>query len=64
MTGSSVGWWTARFQGVRQITLWHYVESEIEDRLVTRCGRQMHKQSKRGDLLTANSADDACKACR
>lgn len=37
-----IGQWCARFDGDRQLTLWHKVESEIADRMVTKCGREMH----------------------
>jgi hypothetical protein len=64
MTDSSIGWWTARFADTRQLTLWHLVQSEIEDRLITKCGRQMHKRTERGHLLTATLPETACLRCR
>lgn len=33
---SYIGWWGLRSRGK-----WHLVESEVTDRLVMRCGRQM-----------------------
>lgn len=34
---SYIGWWGFR----RHTTRWHFIESEVTDRLVMRCGRQM-----------------------
>ena len=36
MAQGLVGWWTMRPGGS-----WHLVESQIDDRLVTRCGREL-----------------------
>lgn len=36
MAQGLIGWWTMRPGGS-----WHYVESQVADRLVTRCGREM-----------------------
>jgi len=41
-----IGQWVRRGAGK-----WHYVESEIEDRAVTHCGRQMHDQTRNGFRL-------------
>jgi len=41
-----IGWWAKRRYGV-----WHLVESEIADRIVTRCGRQMAHTNTDGPLL-------------
>lgn len=37
MTRSLIGWWTQRPGGGH----WHLVESQVADRLVTRCGREL-----------------------
>lgn len=64
-----IGLWIARFTDkgdeTRQLTQWHLVESEIADRKVTHCGRQM------GDLpgtalapvVAPPSLDVTCKRC-
>ena len=62
---STIGLWVARFKGERQITLWHLIESEIEDRVVTNCGRQMTRRSQRGMLLVESAPGyDACHPCQ
>lgn len=42
---TEIGTWIARFvygaHATRRVTLWHMIESEIEDRKVTRCGREL-----------------------
>lgn len=61
---TTIGLWTARFAGERQVTLWHRVESEIADRLVTRCGRELPRRNDRGLLLTETDPGyDACAQC-
>lgn len=42
---SYIGWWLNRL-GQK----WHLVETEITDRLVTRCGRQMKLETRDGYL--------------
>lgn len=46
MTQSYIGWWANR-KGQR----WHLVESEITDRLVMHCGRQMTLSNADGRLV-------------
>lgn len=36
-----IGSYVVRFRGARALTMAHLVESEIADRKVTRCGRQL-----------------------
>lgn len=47
---------------------WHRVESQIEDRLVTRCGRQLRLTipGPYGDrsLISSSKLDPADRACR
>ena len=46
MADEFVGKWVRRIRGDRraQETRWHYVQSQIEDRVVTKCGRQMKQR--------------------
>ncbi len=44
---SYIGWWAFR----HGIESWHLVESEITDRLVMRCGRQMKLETAAGPLI-------------
>lgn len=48
--------------------LWHKVESEIEDRVVTACGRQMAGKDAAGrellrSIVGPDDFDDRCKTC-
>lgn len=55
---SNIGRWTRRITRPAigyGVTLWHYVDSEIEDRSVTRCGRQMKQVTAGGSLEFRNS---------
>lgn len=54
-----VGYWT------RRNGKWHLVESEITDRTVTRCGRQMKFVTKGGELQFASgvTGDERCEQC-
>lgn len=49
------------------LATWHQVESEITDRLVTHCGREMKLRTSRGDLELADvpllSRGRPCEAC-
>jgi|KBSSwiStaDraftv2_1062776.scaffolds.fasta_scaffold162781_3 hypothetical protein len=48
-------------------TISHYVESEIEDRAVTSCGRQMHRKSRGGHLFPATdpwAPINRCSSCK
>lgn len=69
-----IGWWVRRDfwrKGAQELvrsTRSHLVESEIADRFVTRCGRQMRrgatKSVYRGELaFTHGQPADACKRC-
>ena len=59
MSESYVGWWGKRRQGK-----WHLVESEVSDRLVMRCGRQMAKVNPHGPLsFEVQPSGEACEQC-
>lgn len=45
------------------VSLAHLVESEIADRKVTRCGREMHYRNKAGALRMAGPLDRECYRC-
>lgn len=56
---SYVGWWTRRPGRV-----WHLVESEITDRTVTRCGRQMRFETSAGALAFSQyPPGERCEQC-
>ena len=64
-----IGLWIARFadQGHgKRLTLWHLVESEIADRKVTRCGRQMAttEGTVLAPLVAPPSSTQACFWCQ
>ena len=63
MTSGPIGRWIHR----PGTTAWHQVESEIADRLVTHCGRQMRLRTSRGELEAADvplaSVAPACRLC-
>jgi hypothetical protein len=54
-----IGWWACR-RGK-----WHFVESEVTDRLVMRCGRQMKLETKGAALAFQQDAStlDCCEQC-
>jgi hypothetical protein len=55
---SYIGWW-ARRKGK-----WHLVESEVVDRLVTHCGRQLRLTTKSGPLtFLLGPTERVCKVC-
>lgn len=60
-----IGLWVARFGDEghgKRLTLWHLVESEIADRKVTRCGRQL--PTKEGTVLApVQSPPTSTQAC-
>lgn len=59
MSDDYIGWW-----GMRRGTKWHLVESEITDRLVTRCGRQMKMQTAGGAMkFEVQPSGEACEVC-
>jgi hypothetical protein len=47
-----------------RLTTWHVVESEVGDRVITRCGREMVRTLKRGHLEFAELAEPLCKQCQ
>jgi len=54
---SSIGFWVGRPD-----TKLHLVESEIADRVVTRCGREMRRLSGRLEL-TLGGSQPRCRQC-
>ena len=59
MSDSYIGWW-----GVRPRGRWHLVESEVTDRLVMRCGRQMSLETKGGVLsFEVSPSGERCEQC-
>lgn len=60
-----IGKWTRRARGY---TLWHFIESEIADRVVTTCGRQMRSFTQAGGLEYADEPHrlltPVCHNCR
>jgi hypothetical protein len=58
--GTWVARWVARFaygaHATRRVTRWHMIESEIEDRKVTRCGRELGDRDPNSSLLSPNSS--------
>lgn len=62
---TAVGLWAARLKGNRQVTAWHRIESEIASRYITKCGREMERETKRGNLFTAAFVSgQACTVCQ
>jgi len=58
-SSSLIGWW-----GVRSGGRWHFVESEVADRLIMRCGRQMRLETKGGILsFEVSPAGERCEQC-
>jgi hypothetical protein len=54
-----IGWWAMRRRGK-----WHLVESEVTDRLVMRCGRQMRMEATEGVLSFAvQPGGEGCEQC-
>lgn len=41
----------------------HLVESEVADRLVMSCGKEMHRVTSRGSMRSAGPADPYCMVC-
>lgn len=62
MTDSLIGQWVARFKDGNHVTRGHRVESEIVDRVITRCGRQMHRENAQGTLGIAGAVPP-CRRC-
>ncbi len=68
-----IGSWIARFahreSGSYRLTRWHYVESEIEDRAVTKCGRQLARNDTTSLITSAvvpgalPNVADRCRYC-
>lgn len=56
---SYIGWWASRPRRV-----WHLVESEVTDRLVMRCGRQMRLEASTGALsFESEAGGERCEQC-
>jgi hypothetical protein len=58
------GQWAARYDtnGTLQ-TKAHLIESEVADRAITNCGREMHRHNSTGKLRQADSLAAHCKTC-
>jgi len=55
---SYIGWWA------RRIGPWHLVQSEIADRVVLKCGREMRLETGRGKLtFLLEPSRDRCLQC-
>lgn len=55
---SYIGWWA------RRTGKWHLIESEVTDRMVTSCGRQLKLTTKSGPLtFLLVPRDGQCKVC-
>lgn len=59
------GQWCARYKDGHRLTKYHFIESEIADREVTRCGRQM--KTRAGTVMQIAIdipvGEDACEIC-
>jgi hypothetical protein len=59
MPDDYIGWWA-----VRPGTKWHLVESEVDERLMMRCGRQMRMQTSGGALsFQVTPTGERCEQC-
>lgn len=51
----------------RLVTKWHLVDSEVSDRIVTFCGREMKLKTRSGNIDFATEKDDTdtamCSLC-
>lgn len=55
---SYIGWWAKRHGS------WHFVQSEITDRLVMKCGRQMRLELPSGKLaFVLAPSGQRCQQC-
>jgi hypothetical protein len=68
MTDTKIGQWATR-RTIRDgwmMTLSHMVQSEIADRVVTKCGRQMPRKNSKGELVFTDfvSTYDRCRWCQ
>ena len=61
-----IGLWMSRLRGDRRLTLWHLVESTIEDRMVMRCGRQLGhiEGTVLAPLMAPPTSTEACYWCK
>jgi hypothetical protein len=64
-----IGTWAIRIEdwdgGSSIVGKAHFVESEIEDRVVTRCGRQLKRETERGNLVSDDWIDRVkCRTCK
>lgn len=59
------GQWAARFLDGQRTTRWHAIESEIADRSITYCGREMKHRTERGVLMVADIQQEGatCQVC-
>lgn len=58
-----IGQHLIRVRNGQSVGLAHMAESEIAERVVTHCGRQMAWRSRAGRLMTAGPADPGCSDC-
>ena len=59
------GSWVARYKGAEPISKAHLIESEIQDRVVTRCGRQMEPAiSEKGTTILWAPDVPQCVRCQ
>ena len=58
--------WVARYKGAEPISKAHLIESEIQDRVVTRCGRQMEPaiSSEKGTAILWAPDVPQCVRCQ
>ena len=59
----NVGRWFRRVSPSSVLTRWHLAESEIADRVITRCGREMHYHRDRHFEYVDQRPTDACYWC-
>lgn len=62
--GTLIGQFVQRYHAGKPTTRAHYVESEIAERVVTRCGRQMGKEMSSGVLFVVLDPEDRCRQCK
>ena len=59
MAADYIGWWAKR-KGP-----WHLVESEVTNRIVTRCGRQLRLETTKGPLVfEVTPSGEGCEQCQ
>jgi len=64
--GELIGLWMCRLKADRRWTKWHLVESQIADRMVMRCGRQMGhiEGTVLAPLMAPPTDSEACYFCK